>query len=168
MIHRSPLRWLCCRPDVALPERAVFHLDAALVWFWFILCEAAGSVTGACPLQGGEGSLPLVSQPAGREQLLLAHNPSRPGAGTAGAELGGAAWPPQGCLLTRGCQCPGGMGACLMSLLSYKGKTSKLRCWLWTSRIQGRMRPKGIPATLISLHDTYDTSTPPPPAQTKI
>lgn len=105
-----------------------------------------------------EGSLPLVSQPAGREQLLLAHNPSRLGAGTAGAKLGRAAWPPQGCLLTRGRQ---HLGACLLSLVSYKGSTWKLRCWHWASRIQGRMRLKGIPATLMSWHDTF-------PPQTKI
>lgn len=35
-----------------------------------------------------EGSLPLVSQAAGREQLLLAHSPSCRGAGTAGTKLG--------------------------------------------------------------------------------
>lgn len=157
MIHRSPLQWLCYRPDVVLLGRTVFHLDPALVWFWFILCEAAVSVSGACALQGG--GIPALGVPAcRREQLLLAHNPSRLGAGTAGAKLGRAAWLPQGCLLTRGRQ---RLGACLLSLVSYKGSTWKLRCWHWASRIQGRMRLKGIPATLMSWHDTF-------PPQTKI
>lgn len=164
MIHHSPSQWLYCWPDVNLLQHTVFHLDPALVWVGFILCEAAVSVTGVCALD--KGSLPLESQPAGREQLLLAHSPSRLGTGTVGAGAGGAklgwaAWLPQGCLLTRGWQHLGGTGACLLSLVSYKGTTWKLRCWHWTSRIQGRMRPKWIPATFISLHDSL-------PPQTKI
>lgn len=86
---------------------------------------------------------------------LLTVPPSRPGTGTVGTKLGTAAWLPQWCLLTEGWQCHGGTAACLLSPVSYKGSTWKLRCSPWTSRIQGRMRPKLIPATLISLRDTF-------------
>lgn len=157
MIHHSPLQWLCCRPDVFLLEHTVFHLGLALVWFWCILCEQLYQLLRPVDCEE-EGSLALVSQPAGREQLLLARSHTRLGTGTVGA--GGwrrkaAAWLPQGCLLTKGWQCLGGTGACLLSLVSYKGRTWKPRCLHWTSRIQGRMRPKWIPATLTSLHDTF-------------
>lgn len=154
MIHHSPLPWLCCRPDVVLLERAVFHLDPALVWFCFILCEAAVSVTGACALQGG--GIPSLG---GSSCSWLTIPPAwvlvQPARGPGGAKLGRAAWLLQGCLLTKGWQCLGGMGACLLSLASYKGKAWKLRCWHWTSRIQGRMRSKWILAALTSLHDTF-------------
>lgn len=73
----SPLQWLCCRPDVFLLEHTLFHLDLALVWFWFILCEAAVSVTAACGLQGGNPSLGV---PAHREGAAAPRSqPAPPG-----------------------------------------------------------------------------------------
>lgn len=140
-----------------------FILIWCLCWMYSIWSSCI-SDWGLCIGRG----IPSLGVPAcwEREQLLLAHNPSRLGTGTVGAGAGGAklgraAWPPQGCLLTEGWQHLGGMGACLLSLVSYKGTTWKLRCWHWTSRIQGRVRPKWIPATFNSLHDSF-------PPQTKI
>lgn len=99
------------------------------------------------------------SPPGGSSCSSLAVTPAwalvQSARGAGGAKLGRAAWLPQGCLLTKGWQCLGGTGACLLSLVSYKGRTWKPRCLHWTSRIQGRMRPKWIPATLTSLHDIF-------------